>query len=231
MTGIRLSRVFWIGAAAILILAALIAVTAILRGDFGETEAKVLGTLLVLLVTGATAISGLALVERRTAAVLGYVATGAAGVCFALIAWMIWDDSGSDSFERWAWSATPVLIGFLLISTQRLLLRVERLAVVFYATAVAAGIASGLTIFAIWAEFGGGGSSDGILQAIAVFWVLTALGYLLLPVLQRFTSAGAPTTAERVLAELDGVKLLATRSGEGIEPRLSPGERLVLRRG
>jgi hypothetical protein len=143
---------------------------------------------------------------------------------------MIWG-SGNDSFERWAWSAAPVLIGFLLISTQRLLLRIERLAVVFYATAVAAGVATGLTIFAIWSEFGGEGTGDGILQAIAVFWILTALGYLLLPVLQRFTSADAPETAERVLAELNGVKLVATRSGDGIEARLAPGERLALRRG
>jgi hypothetical protein len=226
VTGVRWSRIFWIGAAAILIVAALIAVAAILRGDFGETEARILGTLLLLLVAGATAISGLALVERG-AVVLGYIATGAAGVCFALITWLLWDDSASDSFERWAWSAAPVLVGFLLISTQRLLLRFQRLTVVFYATAVAAG----LSIFAIWAEYGDGGAGDGIFQAIAVFWILAALGYLLLPVLQRFTAAGAAETAERVLAQLDGVKLVATRSGEGIEPRLSQGERLALRRG
>jgi hypothetical protein len=30
---------------------------------------------------------------------------------------------------------------------------------------------------------------------------------------------------------LNGVRLVATKSGEGIEPKLLPGERLALRRG
>lgn len=226
MTGIRLSRVFWIGAAAILIVAALIAVTAILRGDFGDTEAKILGTLLVLLVAGATAISGLGLIERRTAAWLGGVAIAGAAVCFGVITAAIWNEFSSDSLGKWAASAMPVLLALLLLTTQRLLLRVARMTWLFYGTAVAAASATGLTFAAIW-----GDESGGIGQAIAVFTIVTVLGYLLLPVLQRFTSAaGVPDAAERVLAELNGVRLVATRSGEGIEPKLAPGERLALRR-
>ena len=45
MTGLRLSRIFWIGAAAILIAAALVAVAAIVRGDFSDTDGRILGTL------------------------------------------------------------------------------------------------------------------------------------------------------------------------------------------
>ena len=56
MSGIRLSRLFWIGAAAILIAAALVAVGSILRGEFGEREVQVLGTLPSLLVVGETVI-------------------------------------------------------------------------------------------------------------------------------------------------------------------------------
>ena len=226
MTGLRLSRIFWIGAAAILIVAALIAVAAIVRGDFGETEAQILGTLLTLLVAGATAISGMALIERGAATWLGGAAIACAGAGFAVIAAAIWDEFSSDLLTRVAVSAMALVIAFLLLTTQRLLLRVARLAWLFYGTAVAAAVATGLSLVAIWEEEGG------FAQAIAVFTILTGLGYLLLPVLQRFTSASAvPQTAERVLAELDGVKLVATRSGEGIEPRLSPGERLALRRG
>ena len=227
MTGLRLSRVFWIGAAAILIVAALIAVTAILRGDFGDTEAKILGTLLALLVAGATAISGLGLIERRTAAWLGGVAIAGAAVCFGLITAAIWDEFTNDTLGELAASAVPVLLALLLLTTQRLLLRVARLRWLFYGTAVAAAVATGLTFVAIW-----GDESSGIGQAIAVFSIVTVLGYLLLPVLQRFTSAAvAPDAAERVLAELNGVRLVATKSGEGIEAKLLPGERLALRRG
>lgn len=183
----------------------------------------------MLLVAGATAISGLALIERGVARPLGGAALAAAAVCFGVITASIWDEFSSDTLGRWAASAVPILISFLLLTTQRLLLRVARLAPVFYGTAAAATLAAVLTTSLIWADQDGG--EDGVAQAIAVLWILTALGYLLLPVLQRFTSAGAPETAERVLAELDGVRLVATKSGEGIDARLAPGERLALRRG
>ena len=43
------------------------------------------------------------------------------------------------------------------------------------------------------------------------------------------TSTGSQETF-RVLAELDGIELVATRSLDGVEPRLERGERLALRR-
>jgi hypothetical protein len=68
-------------------------------------------------------------------------------------------------------------------------------------------------------------------RVIAVLWILTGLGYLLVPVLQRFTAAGRAPEETRLLAELDGVELVATRSVEAtFDPKLEPGERLLLRR-
>jgi hypothetical protein len=64
---------------------------------------------------------------------------------------------------------------------------------------------------------------------IAVLWILAGLAYLLVPVLQRFTATAA-STADRVLATLDDVELVATRSGSGLAFDLAPGERLTLRR-
>ena len=59
----------------------------------------------------------------------------------------------------------------------------------FYGTSAAALVATVLTISAIQAEDDGGSpTDDGMLQAILIFWILTGLGYLLLPVLQRFTA-------------------------------------------
>jgi hypothetical protein len=221
---VRWSRVFWIGAAAILVAAALIAVAAILRGDFSETEAKILGTLLSLLVAGATAITGLSLVERRESPTLGWVAVAGAALCFVLQAAAIWDEFSADTLTKLGTSSMAALLALFLITTQRALLREQRLARLFYATAASAGIAAGLTVVGIWLEEGG------FWQAVAVFCILAVLGYLLLPVVQRLTTTSAPQAAERVLAELNGVRLVATRSGDGIEARLAPGERLALRR-
>ncbi len=88
-------------------------------------------------------------------------------------------------------------------------------------------MAAGLTIGAVWSE----DPSDAYAKTLAVFWILASLCYFLVPILQRFSSAGADEATVRMLAELDGVELVATRERNGgIEVRLAPGERLVLRR-
>lgn len=226
MTGIRLSRLFWIGAAAILVAAALVGVGGILRGDFSETDAQILGTLFTLLLAGATAISGLALVERGALVPFGWTAAVLSVACFSVVAAAIWTEFNSDTLGEWAGRSIVLLISLLLVSTQLLLLRVEALKGLVGATAVTAGLATLFTAVAI----GGDGGGDGLWQAAAIFWIFTALGYLLLPVLQRFRAAGTSQAVGRVLAELDGVQLVAAHSGSGIDPRLAPGDRLLLRR-
>ena len=64
MTRVRLRRILWIGAAAILVAAALVAATAVLRGGFSETDGKILVTLGALLYAGGTALAGLALGDQ-----------------------------------------------------------------------------------------------------------------------------------------------------------------------
>jgi hypothetical protein len=54
----RLARKFWIGAAALLGATALISIVAVLRGEFTDTDAKILGTLGSLLLAGGTAVAG-----------------------------------------------------------------------------------------------------------------------------------------------------------------------------
>ena len=73
------------------------------------------------------------------------------------------------------------------------------------------------------------------MQLIAALWILAVLGYVLVPLVGRFGRPALPSTAthlptrERVLATLDGVELVASTSGT-VEPRLAPGEQLLLRR-
>ena len=67
------ARLFWIGAAVLLGVAALVAVVAVLRGDFTETDGKILATLGTTLAAGGAALAGLALVERRDLAPLGWL--------------------------------------------------------------------------------------------------------------------------------------------------------------
>lgn len=219
-----LARTFWIGAAGILILAALVAMAAIVRGDFGDTDAKILGTLFALLLAGATAVSGLALVERATLVALGWLTAGIAAIAFLLVALSIWSDGDAVGWE-WTARSIVVLVALLLVSTQRLLLRIGTLVPLVIGTSTVAALATLLTCVGV-----GEDDADGLWQLTAIFWILTGLGYLLLPVLQRFSAAGGVTLAERVVAELDGVELVAVQSRSGLDVRLAPGERLQLRR-
>ena len=69
MTKLRLRRIFWMSAAAIVAAAALVALGAVVRGGFSDTDGRILVTLAALLYTGGAAFSGLALVDHdpRTA--------------------------------------------------------------------------------------------------------------------------------------------------------------------
>ena len=225
---IRLARIFWIGAAAILVAAALVALVAVLRGDFSDTDGRILGTLAAVLFAGSTAVAGLALVERGGRA-LGWSAVAIAIPAFASLVYAIWEfvfDGGDDAW-RWGWLGAFVLVAALIAVTSQLLARVPRIRELAYLAGALAATASAGTVAAIWTE----DPDESFGRAIAVLWILTALAYLLVPVLQRFTSAGHALDEVRVLADLDGVQLVATRTRTGaIDPRLEPGERLLLRR-
>lgn len=230
MSGLPLSRIFWIGAAGILIFAAVVAIGSILGGSFSDTDWKILGTLFSLLLAGATAISGLALVERRMLIALGWSAAVASAFCFLFLAAAIWDEFADETLGNWAASAIPILVALLLVTTQRLLLRVPQLTLLFVGTGFFALMAALATAAAIWAEEAGGGDAAGSWETAAILWILAVLGYLLLPLLQRFMAAGPPAVDGRVLGALDNVELVATRSSDGLEVHLVPGERLLLRR-
>ena len=64
IAGVRYARLFWIGAAGAVVLAALIGISALLRSDFTETDGQVLLTMLVLLVSSGTAVAGLTIAEQ-----------------------------------------------------------------------------------------------------------------------------------------------------------------------
>jgi hypothetical protein len=227
-TSHRLRRIFWIGAAAILILAALVAIAAVVRGDFSETDGKILGTLGSLLLCGALAVSGLSLVERRVVSALGWGSAATAAVGFVLLVAAIWSGFENETLSRWAGTILVVIVVTLLVVTSLLLLRGRRLLGLVAAEACALGIAGLIVVGAIWSD----DMSEGAAKADAVFWILGVLAWLLVPVLQRFSSAGAEPAAVRVLAELDGVELVASSQRiEGVSvEQPAPVERLVLRR-
>ncbi len=231
MTRVRLSRIFWIGAAAILVAAALVALSAVLRGDFSDNDGRTLLTLGALLFTGGAALAGLALADRGPARALGWAVVAAAPVCFGLIAWAIWsfvfDGDGNRASDRLAWSAAIFTLAGLLATTALLFARGPKTVRLAAVAGALAAVTAVLSIVAVWTE----PSSDAYPKLVGVLTILTVLCYFLVPVAQRFTSAGAELEL-RVLGALDGVELVAARGavdGLAVEPP-ARGERLVLRR-
>jgi hypothetical protein len=226
VTGLRLSRIFWIGAAAILIAAALVALESVIRGDFSENDGRILATLTAALLGGATLVSGLAAVDRGRPA-LGWATVAVSVPGFALIVYAIWNImfENDGNLWSWGWTGALTLVAALMATTAQLLARSQQLARLAWVAGGLAASASAVTIGVAWSD----GSSETLGKAIAALWILAWLAYLLVPVLQRFTSAGV--AAERVVAAIDGVELVATRAREGtFEAKLEPGERLLLRR-
>jgi hypothetical protein len=222
----RLVRTFWLGAAALLVGAALIAIVALLRGELTETDGEILLTLGALFLAGGVGLAGLALAGSGRYAPLGWVAAALAPVEFGILTYWIWSDLSGDDLSRVGLTTILLVLGQLAVVTQLLLLTARRLLSLVVLTTALLVLAIGSTIAAIWAE----PDDTGWAKMIAVLWILAGLCWFLLPILQRFTAAGRPVE-DRVLGELDGVELVATRNGaDAIDVRLARGERLVLRR-
>ena len=228
MTRVRLRRIFWIGAATILVVAALVALGSVVRGDFSDTDGRVLASLAAVLYAGGTAVAGLALVERGPARALGRIVAAASPLALALVLGAVWsfafDGGGNETADKLAWSSVLALLAALVATTALLLARSRALVRLAAAAGGLAALAAALSIAGVWS----GDSNDGLVKTLAALWILSALCYFLVPVLQRFAVAEAASD-DRVLASLDDVELVATRSG-GIEARLEPGERILLRR-
>src|SRR5258707_508249 len=121
MSRAELLRLFWIGAATILVVAALVALAAVVTGSFDSTDAKILGALGTLLLAGAVATVGAALREARRSAELGAILVGAGPVLGLIAVAAIWNEFDSDGLSRAAGASYVLLATGLLVGTARVL--------------------------------------------------------------------------------------------------------------
>ena len=225
MTGRELTRVFWAGAAAALVVAALVALLAVLRGDFSDTDGRILGTLAALMLAAGTLISGLVLVDRDQA-LLGRLAAAVSPIGFGLIVYAIWDfvfEGGGDSW-RLGWLGILLLVALLMATTARLLAESPSLTPLAYAAGVLAAAAAAVSAYAVWDQ-----GSDELGKLLAVLWILAGMCHLLIPIVERFRGPAIDPSV-RVVATLGDVELVIARSNNGLVVELAPGERLLLRK-
>ncbi len=170
--------------------------------------------------------------SRPAVYLVAVAAVVAATGCLGFVLWAIWsfvgDGGGNEDASKLAWSAVLLLLAGLVSTTALLFARRRELVALAVAAGCLAGLAALLAVVGIWTE----PASDTFVKVMAAAWILAALCYFLVPVLQRFRGAAVEPTALRILGELDGVELVASREpvqGVAVEAPAS-GELLVLRR-
>jgi len=233
VTARRLRRLFWQGAAALLVVAAVVALSALLGGNFDETDGEILATLGVVLLAGTAALAGLGLREQKKAEPVGSAILIAAPLCFLPLVTYIWRGFEGDDLAGWAGTALTVLVACDVIGSSLLVYRDSALAWLVWGEAAALALALASTLVLIWSN----GVGDGTVKLAVACWILAVLGWVLVPVLQRSSAAAAPPPpgAERILATLADVDLIVTshpqRGDVAVRDvsELAPGEQVALR--
>jgi FtsH-binding integral membrane protein len=230
---VSLRRIFLLGAATLVSFAALVAIAAILNGNFGETEGKIFATIATAFVAGSAAIAGIACLEHSVSRPFGVLGVFLAIVGFLLWTDQIWEEHDSDEYWKLLGLILIWTLVVLVVTTTRLMTRSPQLLrSLFPATAVAAG-AAGLTVSAMVLTENGDAW-----QLFAVLLILALLGEMLTPILQRYAAAPAgEAPSERILGEIGGAVVVAVRgrqAGRSVrlgdrEVPLGDDERIVIR--
>jgi hypothetical protein len=208
---VELRRLFWIGAAGLLGLAALISIVALLRGEFTETDGRILGTLGVTFLAGSAALAGFALVDRGDLVPLGWAVVVVAVVTFGVLTWQVWTEFDEES---WSLDAATVAVAALMLATARLMLRDRRFEWLFWTSAALTTGTAALFVWAIHTDPDG----DNWGKLLGTAAILTVLAWFLVPVLGR---ASGKATSERIVGRGPG----------RVEVELAEGETLVVRAG
>lgn len=207
-----LRRIFLLGAATLVSVAALVAIAAIVNGEFGDTEGKIFATLATAFVAGSAAIAGLACLERGVSGPLGPL--GVILACGGFILWadQIWDQHHSGAYWKLLALILIWTLALLMATTTRLMTRSPELLRTLYPATFAAAFGAAIVVSAMVLREQGDGW-----QLFAVLLILAALGEILTPILQRFvvTPADGAAPAERVLGVIAGAAVIAVRSGGG----------------
>src|SRR4029079_18732730 len=98
----------WTGAAGVLFFPAMLALAAIVRGDFSDTDGRILGTLAVVLYTGGALFAGLATVDRCRPAICWSLAA-LAPICFVTLTVAIWDVGDRGGGDAWRLGGSAAL--------------------------------------------------------------------------------------------------------------------------
>ena len=165
---------------------AILGIYALLAGDFGETEARIILTTLSVAGASILAMASGAALERNRGGYFPHVGIGATLAGFGLIVfgiWVLWDH-----FDEDYWKVTSTLTVLGVFASHAALLRIARLsprfAWVSVATIVCGAILAQTIASLIW---GMDLEEDVAARVIGVLSILVAAGTILVPVFARMS--------------------------------------------
>jgi len=214
-------RIFLLGAATLVSFAALVAIVAVVNGEFGSTEGKIFATLGAAFVAGSAALAGIACLGRGVSRPFGVLGLVLATFGFLLWADQIWEQHDSGGYWKLLGFVLTWTLALLVATTTRLMTRSPELLRSLYPATVAAEFGAALVVSTMLLRENGDGW-----QLFAILVILAALGEILTPILQRFvvTPAEEGGPAERLLGTIGGAVIVAVRNG-GPERRVQIGDR------
>jgi hypothetical protein len=211
---VPLKRIFLLGAATLASVAALGAIVAVLNGDFGETEGDFFATLATAFVAGSTALAAIACLARGSR-FYGFAGTVLSSAGFLLWTEQIWADHDSQAY--WQFLGLVLIWTLVLLASASSALMTRTRHVLHRLTGIAA-CAAGLTVSGMVLRENGDAW-----QLFAVLLILTILGLILTPILERYSTADGPR--ERELGTIDGVTVVAQSGNKDNGVRI--GDRIV----
>lgn len=169
-------RSLLLAVAGLMCVAAALAISILLLGDFGGTEGRILGTTLLLAVHGALAVPAAILWDQRRLAALAAACAGLAALAATLNVAALWSNSG-DTFGK----AIGTVIFFLIATVVTAALATRPLHRLFPASVALAAVAAAMATAAVWTET----QQEGYLRLLGAIVVLDVLLVALQPVLLR----------------------------------------------
>lgn len=223
-------RLFWLGAAILFSIAALVAIAAVLGAHFGKTEWRIIGTCGLAFACGSVALAGVACLDRAIVRPAAWAAIVLGVAAFGIWTGGLWTERGGRGYWETGGIVSVWLVAALIVTTSRLVASSPRLLqTVVPATWVAATVAAALGSVMILGETGRPWKFELVLV------ILTALGYALTPVLQRFWASAQASVSERLLGTVGNIDVFAVRgAGRSVtigstSAKLASSEGIVLR--
>ena len=174
----------WTAIAAAIGIAAGIAVVIVVHGPLGDTSIRAAFSAVAVAIAGATAVAGLALLDRRRLQPFGTLVLLASPLFVAAMLYGVWAfvGDGDNDALRWAYTGLIWSIATLLVATELLLARARELQLTLApVVASAAQVAAAFLTVTLWSK----GGSETRVKAFAAFGIVAFAGWLATPVLER----------------------------------------------